>query len=380
MKIVFARREMKIVFALFILLLMPSLVWAQQIPTQCVTTVAAGGTGDAIQLPQLPCWPTTTLAIIKLTATNLTTTPTISVNGGSPVTIVNYDGSPIADGLFAANQTRLFNYDGANWRLLTVDTATFINTPGVFSVTAFGAVCDGVADDHVAINLAIAAAQAAGGGKVLFPEKRCYSSTAILVPPNVFVNGVAFFPGNPPTGSGIECSVLPCVILSGDLTNNGVGNGTAAMLNMVIGYTSTTPPNSPAIEILGGYDINLYNVMAYQAYDGFAFVGTCTSPPSTGCQFGIHMNGHNLFTGAIGHCHFLFNNWPEAYIEGGRAGMNGGDLNSSGGYACVTGGQGGGGQGPNTIQFSDFQFNGGRPLCWWNFYNIHGAGVNVAEF
>ena len=112
-------REMKIVFALFILLLMPSLVWAQQIPTQCVTTVAAGGTGDAIQLPQLPCWPTTTMVVLQINAPNLTSTPTISVNGSTPIRVVNFDGTPLTPDVFLPGQYRILTYNGSNWLVMT---------------------------------------------------------------------------------------------------------------------------------------------------------------------------------------------------------------------------------------------------------------------
>ena len=110
---------MKIVFALFILLLMPSLVWAQQIPTQCVTTVAAGGTGDAIQLPQLPCWPTTTMVVLQINAPNLTSTPTISVNGSTPIRVVNFDGTPLTPDVFLPGQYRILTYNGSNWLVMT---------------------------------------------------------------------------------------------------------------------------------------------------------------------------------------------------------------------------------------------------------------------
>lgn len=89
-------------------------------PTQCVATAIAGGTGDAITIPRLSCPPTTTLLILKLTASNATTTPTITVIGlGGPFPIVNFDGVAISAGAFANNQTRIFTFDGQQWKVLT---------------------------------------------------------------------------------------------------------------------------------------------------------------------------------------------------------------------------------------------------------------------
>ena len=103
-----------LLFGLF-LLLAGSEANAQLPPTQCVTTVAASGTGDAIQLPQLPCWPTTTLIVLKTVAANLTNSPTITVTGSYPAPVVNFDLTPITVGEFQPNQYRLISYNGANW-------------------------------------------------------------------------------------------------------------------------------------------------------------------------------------------------------------------------------------------------------------------------
>lgn len=109
----------KIIFSVFTsLLLLSSAALAQPpSPTQCVTTVAAGGTGDQIQFPLIPCWPTTTLVIMKVGAANTTTTPAISVNGGPFQTITNFDGTPLSVGLFQPGQYRLLSYNGTNWFL-----------------------------------------------------------------------------------------------------------------------------------------------------------------------------------------------------------------------------------------------------------------------
>lgn len=47
------------------------------------------------------------------------------------------------------------------------------STAPYFNVTEYGAVCDGSTDDYTAINAAVVAAQAAGGGTVVFPARVC---------------------------------------------------------------------------------------------------------------------------------------------------------------------------------------------------------------
>ncbi len=179
MKIVFARREMKIVFALFILLLMPSLVWAQQIPSKCVTTVAAGGTGDAIQLPQLPCWPTTTMVVLQINAPNLTSTPTISVNGSTPIRVVNFDGTPLTPDVFLPGQYRILTYNGSNWLVMTAGAENGLPYTGT---VVYNGPLDGVTPADSAIVAAIASVPP--GGTLVMPPGQPLLTSATQIPLN----------------------------------------------------------------------------------------------------------------------------------------------------------------------------------------------------
>ena len=88
-------------------------------PTQCVTTSFASGTGDAIQLSNLPCTDTTTLLILTFSASNTTVAPTISINGRTPHPIVNFDGTALGIGELASGQRRQLTFNGTNWYLLS---------------------------------------------------------------------------------------------------------------------------------------------------------------------------------------------------------------------------------------------------------------------
>lgn len=63
-------------------------------------------------------------------------------------------------------------------------------TPGIFSVTSYGAVGNGTADDTAAINSAIAAALAVGSGIVWFPAGTYGTTSVIDIPENVTLAGV----------------------------------------------------------------------------------------------------------------------------------------------------------------------------------------------
>ena len=142
-------------------------------PTQCVTTVAAGGTGDQIQFPAIPCWPTTTLVIMKAGATNTTTTPAISVNGGPFQTITNFDGTPLSVGLFQPGQYRLLSYNGTNW--LALSAGAVFNTQGL-AVTSMNATLKaivGATNGQTIYRAGFNAAGDGGGALYAFTSANC---------------------------------------------------------------------------------------------------------------------------------------------------------------------------------------------------------------
>lgn len=100
-----------------------------------------------------------------------------------------------------------------------------------YLVTAFGAACDGVTDDTASINAAITAANATGGGLVLFPTgKTCYSATGITA-----------------TGTGLH---FDCT--GGWSSKTGPSAGTPSCTLLVgAGHTGidTTPGTSSSVEI-----------------------------------------------------------------------------------------------------------------------------------
>lgn len=86
--------------------------------TQCVSTAVAGGTGDAITIPLLPCTETTTQLILTITAANTIAAPTISVNGQTPHAIKGYDGTSLTGGFLQPSQRRILTFNGTNWFVL----------------------------------------------------------------------------------------------------------------------------------------------------------------------------------------------------------------------------------------------------------------------
>lgn len=113
---------LRLVTATLLYLISTSVVNAQlTMPsTQCVTSVEAGGTGDALTVPLLPCFPTTNLLVLLLTATNTTTAPTLEVTGSGVAaqTILNASGSALTIGQLPSGKRVILTYDGTNWFLL----------------------------------------------------------------------------------------------------------------------------------------------------------------------------------------------------------------------------------------------------------------------
>ena len=137
-----------------------------------------------------------------------------------------------------------------------------------FLITDFGAVCDGVTNDTPAVNAAIAAAVAAGGGVVKFPAgDTCLASTITISSPNIFISGVEMmlskirkrsnygdvfvFTGNDATGAY--------------LTNVGIRN-----LSI---WTSVATTSGFSIKFNGVSRFVMDNIFVDQGYRGFGFFG-----------------------------------------------------------------------------------------------------------
>ena len=144
----------RLLFLLFFLI--PSMASAQPLPvTQCVTTAVAGGTGDAITVPELPCIPTTATLYLTITNTNATTTPAITPAGGPTQVIVNYNKTALTAGELAANTYTILINNGTNWILMAGGTNTNISpqvNPINVTTAPINADNTGTFDTSVALN------------------------------------------------------------------------------------------------------------------------------------------------------------------------------------------------------------------------------------
>jgi hypothetical protein len=341
---------------------------AQLPPSQCVTTALAGGTGDAITLPQLPCWPTTTALILRFTAPNLTSSPTISVGGGPAISIANFDGTGIPVGLFQAGQTRIMTYNGSAWLTMTAGAVPLGSGLPFVNVTSapYNAACNGTADDTGAIE----AAMASGVGEVVIPGNlHCYSATGLVVPDNVTIAGTNWAPTYPQTGSGVICaaSVQNCIDLGGG------NNGTPGIENLsIFRAAGVQPSGSTCVTFNGNYNVQPSHVFCYGTAEGFNLLRTGSG--------GITFFGDHLQTCAITDADFVQNgNWPEVHVSNFRFGCNGSaDVNHSA-YVRFVGG--GSGAGPTIFQNGQFNIGGGGAQlvnCWIQYQNATNA--NLAYF
>lgn len=125
--------------------------------SQCVTSAVAGGTGDAITIPTLPCVPTTTLLVLTTKFPSTTTSPTLSYPGLiTPMPIKRFDGSSPAAGEIVANARYMLTSNGTNWYMLQQSAAgsTSNNCPNIIG---YGGAGDGTTDNSPALLAAVAA-------------------------------------------------------------------------------------------------------------------------------------------------------------------------------------------------------------------------------
>jgi len=162
-----------------------------------------------------------------------------------------------------------------------------------FNVTSYGAAVDGATNDSAAINSAIAAAGAAGGGIVFIP-----GIAAVASPINLNVSNVVLI------GNGIGSGLRPLASFSGAQIVN-ITADFCGVRDMMIAYSASPYSGSPAadgIGINGANNVTLENVH-FKYINGY--VVNCVSPSTRAnfwpqfvnvhsyqCKQGIHLLGH----------------------------------------------------------------------------------------
>lgn len=234
---------------------------------------------------------------------------------------------------------------------------------------AGGAPDNGVADALAAFNAALAS----GAKRVFVPDPvvSYFLSAGITIPRGVTLEGASMLPGSPPAGTTLlfANSVAVCVTLNGGTT--GTGGGTSSLRRMVINRSGTAPAGSTGVKIQGQYNSIMEDVFSLNHDNGFYWLGQ-GGTGSLPLANGIASSATRIYTGKISDTHFVVDSWPELRVSQGRAGMNGtGDLVGNAFVKITSPTGGGGGAGPNTIIFNNFQFNQGQvgPLNWLSFVN-----------
>lgn len=294
-------------------------------PTGTVTTFSftpangfAGSVANATSTPALTL-STSVTGVLKGNGTAISAA-TAGTDYQAPISLTTSGTSGAAS--LIGNTLNIPNYGGG------VGTA-------YFPIESYGAVCDGTTNDAAAINAAIAAAQAAGGGIVQFPGGFCVTQSTITVPQIAFgltkitIQGTGFYSSWLVAKGSFTGSCLletkGSILVQGMSFNNGGEIGVSAV--SINGFCNTATVTN------GGVD---HAVLDKNLFLGFGAVGNkCVYNGGTGttatttvlnsifnlCGYAYYSDRWNV--GAIIQNNHMFNVISGMYFGRGAGGTYG---------------------------------------------------------
>ena len=214
--------------------------------------------------------------------------------------------------------------------------------------------------------------------------KSCYSATGLSFTTSVGLAGSGVSsPGfvGQAQGATIVCAqaVVTCI--------QSISPAAPPTTNLNIEGASASPlSGSTCIRQSRVYNIQMQGVRCANFYNAFYFGSSVSTS-------GISVHADKLFACNITGNYFVFDGWPEGYVENGREGCNGGPNPTANAYVLITGGSTTNASGgPNTLHFNNNQFNGSAAYFlsfenqlpasiadtgYFNFYNNHIEGITT---
>lgn len=242
------------------------------------TAVVTGMPGTLTHEPQLPLV-SDTVIITGPTGTTGATGATQFVTGPTgpqgPIGATGTAGSASATG--ATGPTGATGTTGPGVGATGPTGPTGSGVANCYNVLDYGAVGNGVTDDTVAVQAAIAACAAAGGGVVCFPVRRYFFAGVLTLPHNVSLsgefNGPQYTTVNPATTT-VGPTLMVTNTSSVFITQVAPGVGSNAIMNLAFVWPNQVSPNSPpptvypyAIQLSQG-GTTIYGCTFVNAYNG----------------------------------------------------------------------------------------------------------------
>lgn len=242
-----------------------------------VNATSFTSTGTAGQILQsngssAPTW--TTILPIANGGTNSTATPTA---GG-----VIYGNGTAYAATSAGTSGQVLQSNGSSAPTWVTPSSIYYN------VVAYGADKTGATSSVTAINAAISAATAAGGGTVFFPEGTYLVTSTISIP-----NNVSFL------GTGKGSSVITGNFASGNIIQIGTGaagnNPGRVTISSLCITSSVSKTNGAAVRVINGHNIALRDIqLRDNLYIGVQFDGDINTTSSSSQQFIYYIDNFEI--------------------------------------------------------------------------------------